>query len=51
MTVLDKLVSIPIGLANEKWPHGDENIFIEVLEKKMPKELVRRSEWRRRQQK
>jgi len=31
MTIHNKLVSIPIGLANEKWPHGDENIFMEVV--------------------
>jgi hypothetical protein len=40
MTNHDKLVSIPIGLANEKWTHGDENIFNEVIEQNLPKERL-----------
>ena len=26
-----KLQPIPIGIANEKWPHGDKNILIELV--------------------
>lgn len=33
-----KLFSIPIGIANEKWPHGDENIFFDVLRENRKKE-------------
>jgi len=31
MTSHPKLSSIPIGIANEIWPHGNENIFNEVI--------------------
>lgn len=40
MTTHHKLTSIPIGIANEIWPHGDENIFNEVLNKKLEKERL-----------
>lgn len=35
-----KLVSIPIGIANEKWPHGDEAIFFEVINSDIKKERL-----------
>ena len=40
MTNHSKLKSIPIGIANEKWPHGNENIFNEVLNKNIKKERL-----------
>lgn len=40
MTTHPKLKSIPIGIANEKWPHGDETIFNEVLNKNIKKERL-----------
>lgn len=40
MTTHPKLISIPIGLANEIWPHGDENTFNEVIAKNLPKERL-----------
>ena len=27
----DKLQPIPIGIANEKWPHGDKNALLDVI--------------------
>jgi hypothetical protein len=35
-----KLKSIPIGIANETWDHGDEKIFFEVIEKEYQKERL-----------
>lgn len=40
MTNHPKLSSIPIGIANEIWPHGDENIFNEVVNQSLPKERL-----------
>ena len=40
MTTHPKLKSIPIGIANEKWPHGDETIFNEALNKNIKKERL-----------
>ena len=40
MTTHPKLQSIPIGIANEKWPHGNESIFFEVLQKDIKKERL-----------
>lgn len=40
MTIHSKLESIPIGIANEKWPHGNETIFNEVLNKNLEKERL-----------
>lgn len=37
MTTHPKLVSIPIGIANEIWPHGNEKIFNEVIHENLPK--------------
>ena len=35
-----KLKSIPIGIANETWEHGNEKIFLEVIENNYPKERM-----------
>lgn len=35
-----KLISIPIGIANEIWPHGDEKIFNEVINQNITKERL-----------
>jgi len=35
-----KLVSIPIGIANESWPHGDEKIFNKVIDQNIKKERL-----------
>ena len=35
-----KLFSIPIGIANEKWPHGNESIFFEVMNQDIKKERL-----------
>jgi hypothetical protein len=40
MTVHPKLESIPIGIANEKWPHGNESVFFEVMQKDIKKERL-----------
>jgi hypothetical protein len=40
MTRHPKLSSIPIGLANEIWPHGDEKIFGEVINQNLLKERL-----------
>lgn len=40
MTIHPKLKSIPIGIANEKWIHGNETIFNEVLNKNIKKERL-----------
>ena len=40
MTHHPKLVSIPIGLGNEIWPHGDEKVFNEVIDQNIPKERL-----------
>ena len=40
MTHHPKLVSIPIGLGNEIWPHGDENVFNEVIHQNLEKERL-----------
>lgn len=40
MTSHSKLTSIPIGIANEIWPHGDENIFNEVIGENNKKERL-----------
>jgi len=37
-TIHFKLKSIPIGIANEKWPHGNESIFLEVIKENNLKE-------------
>jgi hypothetical protein len=38
MTSHPKLHSIPIGVANENWPHGNESCFFEVMQKDIKKE-------------
>lgn len=40
MTKHSKLYSIPIGIANEIWEHGNEKVFNEVIEKKLQKERL-----------
>jgi len=40
MTKHSKLFSIPIGIANEIWEHGNEKVFNEVIEKKLQKERL-----------
>lgn len=35
-----KLFSIPIGLANSQWPHGNQNIISEIKNKNNKKELL-----------
>jgi hypothetical protein len=35
-----KLKSIPIGIANEIWEHGNEKVFLEVIEKNHQKETM-----------
>lgn len=40
MTIHPKLSSIPIGIANEIWPHGDEDIFNKVIDQNIPKERL-----------
>lgn len=40
MTTHHKLISIPIGLANEKWPHGDEKVFNDVMSQNISKERL-----------
>jgi hypothetical protein len=40
MTRHNKLLSIPIGIANEKWEQGNENIFHEVVNKNSLKERL-----------
>lgn len=32
-----KLQPIPIGIANEKWPHGDKDILLEAINTNIPK--------------
>jgi hypothetical protein len=32
-----KLQSIPIGVANEKWPHGNKDILLEIVDSEIPK--------------
>lgn len=32
-----KLQPIPIGIANEKWPHGNKDILLEVINTEVPK--------------
>ena len=39
-TLHPKLKSIPIGIANEKWAHGNESVFFEVLQKNIKKEKL-----------
>lgn len=40
MTKHSKLESIPIGIANEIWEHGNENVFKEVMAKNTKKERL-----------
>ena len=40
MTKHSKLFSIPIGIANENWGHGNENVFNEVIQKNLQKERL-----------
>jgi hypothetical protein len=40
MTTHPKLKSIPIGIANEIWPHGNEEVFKEVMNKNIKKERL-----------
>lgn len=40
MTTHTKLQSIPIGIANEKWSHGDESAFLDVIQKDIKKERL-----------
>jgi hypothetical protein len=40
MTIHLKLESIPIGIANEKWSHGNEDVFKEVMGKNIEKERL-----------
>lgn len=40
MTTHHKLISIPIGLANEKWDHGDEKVFNGVMSQNISKERL-----------
>jgi len=40
MTHHPKLQSIPIGIANEIWPHGDEKVFSEVIGQNIKKERL-----------
>ena len=40
MTNHPKLESIPIGIANEIWPHGNEDVFKEVMDEKITKERL-----------
>jgi hypothetical protein len=40
MTIHPKLQSIPIGIANEKWPHGNESVFFDVIQKGVKKERL-----------
>lgn len=35
-----KLFSIPIGLANSQWPHGDQNLITEIRNKNNKKEFL-----------
>lgn len=35
-----KVKSIPIGIANEIWPHGDENAFNEIIHQNLIKERL-----------
>lgn len=37
-TVHKKIKSIPIGIANEKWPHGNEEIFYKVMKLNLKKD-------------
>lgn len=37
MTKHPKLFSIPIGIANENWSHGNEKIFNEIIKENLPK--------------
>lgn len=39
-TTHPKLESIPIGIANEKWDHGNESIFLEVIHQNLIKERL-----------
>lgn len=40
MTIHPKLLSIPIGIANEIWPHGDEKVLSEVIGQNITKERL-----------
>ncbi len=40
MVIHPKLQSIPIGIANEKWDHGNESIFFDVMNQKIKKERL-----------
>lgn len=33
----EKLTPIPIGIANEKWPHGDEKLLQKIIDLNIPK--------------
>lgn len=35
-----KLLSIPIGIANEKWPHGNKEELMEIINTNIPKTLL-----------
>jgi hypothetical protein len=35
-----KLVSLPIGLANSQWPHGNQELIAEIKREKHPKEIL-----------
>ena len=37
-TIHPKLQPIPIGIANEKWPHGDKNILLKIINENNKKE-------------
>lgn len=36
----EKLIPIPIGIANEQWPHGNTKILQSVIDKKYPKKQL-----------
>lgn len=36
----EKLIPIPIGIANEQWPHGNTKILQSVIDKKHPKKQL-----------
>lgn len=40
MIIHPKLKSIPIGIANEMWPHGDEKVFNEVINQNLEKQRL-----------
>lgn len=36
----DKFQSIPIGIANKKWPHGNTSVLQEIINRKNPKQQL-----------